>query len=443
MMMNKKAAGVLATGAIAILSTMTAFAMRKTIEINADIDSIPTHAAGECFYPEYEVNEDDEDGLTVTFSEPVVASKDNPTMPATIKLQISSDQEDLDDDLRITGTCIRSTYVDTVSVDNTEASARLQVYPFYILNTPVPTINYQTGVVSWGPVAYAEKYEVVIDYQRKNGGDDKIVHKTTKDTSLNISSYLSSSDHNLLGVAVRALPTDVNAQSFDITRANPVVNWASFAGEGAYKYKVVISYTNNAGTKQKKSFLTQSTYYDCTSYVNSAVDGKVHVEVKSQTATDETRYYNIANSDYGVTGTKSVDYSDYEEDRWDFLSDYQAAVDGSFATHAQPSNGYAYGLSYNAVGSGDADACWKRVTYKWQYLVSGVPYNQGWKKINGYWYYFDADGYMHTGWLQWNGKWYYLEAKVGATCGIMYQNMTALVYGQSYTFGADGACVNR
>ena len=441
-MINKKAAGVLATGAMTLLSTMTAFSMIKTIEINADLDNVPTHEAGECFYPEYEVDEEDENGLTVTFSEPITASTDNPTVPATVKVYIASDEENLDDDLRITGTGIRSTYVDMVSVDNSEASARLQVYPFYILKAPDLTLNTAAGTLSWDPVPYAAKYEVLVNYARKNA-DDEVIHRTTKETSFNISNYLKSAYNGELGIAVRALPTDVNAQSFDIDGSNPIVNWGSFAGMGVNNYKVVVSYTNTQGNKQKKSFLTQNTYYDCTAYTNSAKDGKVHVEVKAQPTTNETRYYNIAVSDWAQATNKTVDTSDYEEDRWDFLSDYQSAVDGSFATNTKPANAYMAGLSTNAIGSGDADAYWNRVTYKWQYVISGVPFNQGWKKINGYWYYFDADGFMHTGWLQWNGKWYYLESKVGATCGIMYQNMTALVYGQSYTFGADGACVNK
>ena len=158
-MINKKAAGVLATGAMTLLSTMTAFSMIKTIEINADLDNVPTHEAGECFYPEYEVDEEDENGLTVTFSEPITASTDNPTVPATVKVYIASDEENLDDDLRITGTGIRSTYVDMVSVDNSEASARLQVYPFYILTAPNLKLDTAAGTLYWDPVPYAAKYE--------------------------------------------------------------------------------------------------------------------------------------------------------------------------------------------------------------------------------------------------------------------------------------------
>ena len=254
-MINKKAAGVLATGAMTLLSTMTAFSMIKTIEINADLDNVPTHEAGECFYPEYEVDEEDENGLTVTFSEPITASTDNPTVPATVKVYIASDEENLDDDLRITGTGIRSTYVDMVSVDNSEASARLQVYPFYILTAPNLKLDTAAGTLYWDPVPYAAKYEVLVNYARKNA-DDEVIHRTTKETSLNISNYLKSAYNGELGIAVRALPTDVNAQSFDITASNPIVNWGSFAGMGVNNYKVVVSYTNTQGNKQKKSFLT-------------------------------------------------------------------------------------------------------------------------------------------------------------------------------------------
>ena len=74
--------------------------------------------------------------------------------------------------------------------------------------------------------------------------------------------------------------------------------------------------------------------------------------------------------------------------------------------------------------------------------MNGAPFNQGWRQINGSWYYFDADGYMHTGWLEWNGHWYYLESKVGATCGTMYTG-TQQIGGATYSFAADGICLNK
>ena len=62
--------------------------------------------------------------------------------------------------------------------------------------------------------------------------------------------------------------------------------------------------------------------------------------------------------------------------------------------------------------------------------------------MNGSWYYFDADGYMHTGWLEWNGHWYYLESKIGSTCGTMVTG-TKDINGVTYSFAADGICLNK
>ena len=114
--MKKIQKTLMITGALAALMASPALAMIKSIEINADTDSIPSYSAGTAFFPEYEVADDDADGLTVAFSPEARSAMGsaNPTIPATVKFTIQSDSEDLDDDLRIIGTGIRSTYVDTV-----------------------------------------------------------------------------------------------------------------------------------------------------------------------------------------------------------------------------------------------------------------------------------------------------------------------------------------
>ena len=111
--MKKIQKTLMITGALAALMASPALAMIKSIEINADTDSIPSYSAGTAFFPEYEVSDDDADGLTVAFSPEARSAMGsaNPTIPATVKFTIQSDSENLDDDLKIIGTGIRSTYV--------------------------------------------------------------------------------------------------------------------------------------------------------------------------------------------------------------------------------------------------------------------------------------------------------------------------------------------
>ena len=66
--MKKIQKTLMITGALAPLMASPALAMIKSIEINADTDSIPSYSAGTAFFPEYEVSDDDADGLTVAFS---------------------------------------------------------------------------------------------------------------------------------------------------------------------------------------------------------------------------------------------------------------------------------------------------------------------------------------------------------------------------------------
>ena len=439
--MKKLQKTLMITGALASLLSMPAYAMVKSIEINADTDSIPSYQAGTAFFPEYEVSDDDADGLTIAFSpEPKSAmGSSNPTVPATVKFTIQSDSEDLDEDLTIIGTGIRSTYVDTVSVDNTEATGRLLVYPFYELIAPTVTIS--GNQVQWAEVPYAGKYEIVTTYVNKSG-NETTSHHTTKNCYYNLASAVANAYNGQVGVAVRALPTnDEGYQTLTLANGgivNGIAKWEALT-EFANQYEVKISYTLNNGQKKTTRYTTSETQKDVSAYVNSAENNSLVVTVRAMPKQNDAAYYNIATSDWGRAGSYNADTSDYEiDDKWSFLSNYQATVEGDFATKLR-SSGSRFGTT---ASTGSQDGSWKRVSYHWQYLVNGAPFNQGWRQVNGSWYYFDADGYMHTGWLQWNGHWYYLESKVGSTCGTMITG-TKDINGTSYSFGADGICLNK
>lgn len=439
--MKKIQKTLMITGALAALMASPALAMIKSIEINADTDSIPSYSAGTAFFPEYEVSDDDADGLTVAFSPEARSAMGsaNPTIPATVKFTIQSDSEDLDDDLRIIGTGIRSTYVDTVSVDNSEATGRLLVYPFYELIAPTVTINGTEA--QWAEVPYAGKYEIVTTYVNKSG-NETTTHHTTKNCHYSIASAVANAYNGQVGVAVRALPTgDEGYQTLTVANGgivNGVAKWDALT-EFANQYELKISYTLNDGKKQTTRCKTTDTSKDVSAYVNSAANNSLVVTVRALPKQNDAAYYNIATSEWGRAGGYTADTSDYEiDDKWAFLSSYQATVEGDFATKLRGSAA-RFGTT---ASTGSQDGAWNRVAYHWQYIVNGAPFNQGWRQINGSWYYFDPDGYMHTGWLEWNGHWYYLESKVGATCGTMYTG-TQQIGGATYSFAADGICLNK
>ncbi len=429
------------SSAVSIITTVPALAMVKNVEINADLDAISEADAGICFFPNYEVEADD-DVDAVIVADTTSIKNNNPTIPATVNVTITSDAGALDDDLKISGTGIRSTYVDMVSVDNTEATGRLLVYPLYELKAPENlNIDSANAQVSWSSVEYAGKYEVVVTYVDKNG-NEKTHHATTSNTHYSISNAISNAYGGQFGVAVRAIPTDDPGYQDAVIGADGKASWARYDADFANEYEVRISYTGANGKKVTTKYRTKETSHDVSGYINSAQTGTLKVTVRGIPKKNDAKYYNIAISDWATIGSYAADTSDYEvDDKWDFLSDYKATVDGSFATNVK-SNGTYNSVSTKSIGSGDANAQWKRVTYKWQYLINGVPYNQGWKKINDQWYYFDADGYMHTGWLEVNGVWYYLESKVGSSTGVMCTGNKD-INGKSYIFGADGVCMNH
>ncbi|OON86440.1 hypothetical protein BXO88_07965 [Oribacterium sp. C9] len=427
--------------AVSIGTAIPAFAMVKNIEINAVLDSISETDAGICFFPEYEVN-DEEDVDTVIVADATSIKNNNPTIPATINVTITSGSGALDDDLKITGTGIRTTYVDTVSVDNTEARGRLLVYPFYELTAPqnliIDTTNSQ---VRWDDVKYAGKYEVVISYVDKNG-NVKTSHHTTSKTYYSITSALTGAYNGQFGVAVRAVPTDEQGYMDAVIDASGRANWTGMDVSLADEYEVRISYSDANGKKITKKYRTSETSHDVSGYVNSAQAGTLKVTVRAIPKRNDAKYYNIAISNWANVGSYAADTSDYDvDDKWDFLSDYKSTVDGTFATNVK-SNGTYNSVPAGSIGSGDANAFWKRTAYKWQYIVDGVPFNQGWRQINDRWYYFDADSYMHTGWLELNGAWYYLESRVGASAGVMCTG-TREINGKTYIFGSDGVCINH
>lgn len=427
--------------AVSICAAIPTFAMVKNVEINAVIDSISEPDAGICFFPEYEVS-DEEDIDTVILADAQSIKDNNPTIPSTIKVTLTSSSGALDDDLKITGTGIRTTYVDMVSVDNTEATGRLLVYPMYELTAPDNmVIDVANSQVKWDEVKYAGKYEVVISYLDKNG-NVKTLHHTTEKTYYNISNAINNAYNGQFGVAVRAIPTDEQGYVDASIDASGKAVWTGMDVSLADEYEVRISYTDANGKKITRKYRTKETSHDVSGYVNSAQAGTLKVTVRAIPKRNDAKYYNIAISDWADIGNYAADTSDYDVDnKWDFLSDYKSTVDGDFAANVKSSGTYN-SMSAGSLGSGDANAFWKRTTYKWQYIIDGVPYNQGWKQINDRWYYFDADSYMHTGWLELNGAWYYLESKVGSGTGVMCTG-TREINGKTYIFGTDGVCINH
>ncbi len=426
----KKTMTAAAAAAFGICFGISSFAMTKYVDLEIDMDNIPEHNAGEAFLPEFQLSsENDSDNISIEFGEQPESSV-NPTIPYNYKIRIHSDNESLDEDLQIRGTGMRSTYIDYVSADNYDAEGRLQVYPFYRLVTPSPEINKTEKKASWAAVPYAGKYEYVISYTKADG-EVKTTHGTTKQTYASVASALSADADGEIGFAVRALATEEEGYEAAVIKDG----YATWEGmDWADKYRIRIKYKNVSGMETKQEYTVSGTSYNVSSYINSAVDKNIEVTVRAVPKNNDHAYYNIAVSEFGRTGGESVDTGDYDvDDPWVFLADYTAAVDGNFSKNVNT------GASSGITGT---DSSWKRVTYRWQYLVNGTPYNSGWLKIGTVWYYFDSDGYMHTGWLtDTDGKRYYLESKVGSGQGQMVTG-TREINGVSYTFDASGACMN-
>ena len=373
--------------ALAAANVFPAYAAIKNLEINADVDNISGWEPGVPFFPELEVEDEDSDLISFRAYDEDLRNAD-PTRGFVLRFSIEAEDEILSDDLKIRGRGIRASYVDSVSSDNMSASGRLLVYPFYQLRSPAPVLDISSGKIYWDEVPYAGSYEVVVTYISENG-NERTAHFKTSDCESDISDYIKKGKGGI-GIAVRALPTKKDSR---------------IEAEGLY----------------------------------ADMDGqKIRL-------TSEAKYYNIASSDFGdaENSTLKADISDYEtDDVWALLGDYEAVTDGNFASYNEPLRAYGTNDGNAASGPGGTAGTWKRVTYKWQYVVSGTPYSSGWLKLGNSWYYFDEDGFMHTGWLMDNGNWYYLESRVGEDTGVMYTG-TRVIDGENYTFDESGACLNK
>ena len=431
---SMKKLGFAALSAVCFLGmSIPAYAIVRHIDLEADLDNIPEHNAGEAFLPDYVLSDDDDD-ITIGFGNGPETTA-NPTIPYNYEIMIHSASEALDDDLEIRGTGIRATYVDYVSEDSAEAAGRLQVYPFYRLPAPQPRIDYGSRTAEWEAVPYAGKYEYLVSYTTKNG-DEKLKHGTTKQTHISIASELASDADGEVGFAVRALATEEEGYA-SANVVNGTAYWEDM--DWADRYRVRIAFTNLSGKAVTQEKTVTGNSLDVASYIASSADKTVRVMVRAIPGGNDHAYYNIALSEFGRAGT-AVDTYDYEvDDPWEFLSDYTAFVDGNFASRVP--TGASSGVTGIGSGPSGSQGSWKRVTYKWQYLLNGAPFSGGWLKIGSFWYYFGSDGYMYTGWLtDTDGKTYYLETKVGSGQGQMVTGERE-INGVLHAFDQSGAMI--
>lgn len=419
---------ILAVGVIAVAMTMPASATMKSVEIRVDTDSITDEAAGQAFLPPLEIEDEDEDMMELKVDADEIWDAD-PTIPYTVQFKLHADDEIFDDDLKIRGTGIRQTYVDSVSVDNTEAFGRLLIYPFYRLPQPENVVvDYENKKISWTEVPHAGDYEVAISCTKKNG-DLKTIRKRTKNTSIGVGSEITASSTGTLAVSVRALATEEEGYvTADIV--NGTARWDAFSS--AEKYRVCIQWNDLDGKIHKKEETTEKTSKDVSAYLNSVSKRNVTVKVRAIPRLNESKYYNIAVSEWTAAGDGAADTSDYDTDNvWEMMAEYEAVVDGNFSKVITP----------NERDAAKKETAWKQCGWKWQYVENRENVHDGWRKIDSSWYYFDADGFMHTGWLYDNGQWYYMESRAGAECGKMVVGIRR-INGKEYSFDTNGTCLS-
>ncbi|NWO20485.1 hypothetical protein HW273_00910 [Oribacterium sp. oral taxon 102] len=418
-------------GLFSVLLSATALANIRSLEINADMDSIASMAApaGTAFLPTFEIEDEDAVMLDTSWDSVDALNRQNPTIPYTLRFRIRAEQDVLDDDLRIRGRGFRASYVDLVSADNTEARGRLLVYPFYQLVAPTGlTLDPGQGRLSWSAGDdYAGAYELVLCYTKKNG-ELATLHRRTKNKEYNVGTWLNESADHTLAAAVRALPTEeIGYERAALDTKSGTAGWTAY--DGAESYRMLVKWTDQNGREQKHEETVKGTSRDVSSYVRQDRNHSPKVLVRAVPKQNDAKYYNIAVSDWARLG--SADTSDYEiDDVWELLADYQGVTEGAFAS-----------LSRNAGGSpNDGGGSWQREGYRFRYLMNGTAYNGGWKKLGGSWYYFDADGFMHTGWLTLDGRRYYFSEEIGAKNGSMLTGEQS-IKGQSYRFSQSGELI--
>lgn len=357
---KRKGFGVLCTALLLSVGTVfPSFAEIRQVSIDADMDNTQIPSAGQVFLPEFDIGDDDNDTITLDWG--TDPNLQDPTKAVILKASLYSSSEAFNDNLRVGGKGIRRTYVDSVSVDKTKASVRLEIYPYYRLTEP-EGLQVENGKLSWEAVPYAGSYEVVVGYTTKSG-TEKTVRKTTKNTSINLSAYFSDDEdegrYTDVDAAVRAIPST------------------------ATDYK----YCNIA----KSAFASLNGSVDVSEYEEDDVWAKVG---QYQAVEDSETGNYVSGSGYYASGSGPSKGADGVWKRvkyqWQFIE------------NGEP-----------------VKSAWRQIKGAWYHFDADGFMQTGWLEDNGAWYYLEtavgaAQGVMQTGQHEIDGSTYYFDVTSGA-----------------------------
>lgn len=411
--MKKYILNILAVCTGSLLLSSISLANIRSLEINADMESVDSMAAapGTAFLPDFRLEDEDAELLNISFDSIDGLNVNNPTLPYTLSFRIMANNDVLDDELKIRGRGFRSSYVDYVSVDNTEAKGRLMVYPFYQLMQP-EDIHIEDDRLRWSAGdSYTGAYELVMSYTDSNG-EHKNVHRKTRANGYSLSGLKGFSVDRPLSVAIRGLPTEEIAyERAELDKKNGIALWSPY--NGSERYRVLVKWTDKRGVEHRREETVRGLKCNVASEISSDRNCSPVVMVRAIPSQNDAGFYNIAVSEWARWGADTADTSDYEiRDIWEMLADYQGVSEGAFAVIDNAGN---------AAGSmpGSASSGWKRAGHRFSYIENGNELRGCWKKIGGYWYYFDDEGFLYSGWLKLSDSRYYLNEEIGEAYGRM------------------------
>lgn len=304
---------------MSLLAALPAAAEIRQLNLVAD-PSLTAPEAGIPFIPDFQADEE------VRLQWKGIPELGDPTKPIVLQAYLYSEGEEFSDRLRVGGKGIRRTYVDLISPDHQKAAIRLELYPFYRLKE-AEGLCFDGETAHWNPVAYADRYEILIRYQ-ENNGREKIIRKTVRSTEVNLLSYAGKEEFDF---ALRALPSSDRTDQYCNLAAGSFVSWN---GMGTEMYEEE-SVWEQVGQYQAVEDRETGAYIHGSGYMSRGSEGPG------------------AQAD-GVW--KRIGY------QWQFLEEGKPL-----------------------------QSCWKQILGSWYYFGEDGMMATGWLHIDGKWYYMEPE----------------------------------------------------
>lgn len=275
---------------------------------------------------------------------------------------------------------------------------KAKTYPFHVLETVSNIQISDGGIVTWDKVPYSKNYSVYVFYTNNNG-NEKVVKKSAKTETLDISRYTKRYDD------------------------------------------VYVSVKANKGSTAADKFIEESYYVFADGSIDedhSDEDYEVVFDVPCQSigagsSTSTSTGAGSSNANLNISAGSSSGPAGSN------------TTNTNTNTNTEADGWHGSGDSWYYIHQGKRVTGWLSVSGDWYLMDSTGNMLHGWQKVNNQWYFLNTNhdgtfGKMLTGWVKLDNKYYYLSPTGDSThgYGTLWMNTTTP---DGFKVGSDGAWI--